>query len=318
MTLREKVRSNQGRLHGFSPSSENITFVSRVWDFAAKKIQSYGAEKQSNCLATDSARLHVAALGEVNKAIDKADPIALFGIATFAFFEVCDGSFGKWQRHLYGALSLLDVHCQSRAELDRLSDDIVGLKEVVANLVWFDTMGTIIRGSGSLIFRDWHREIIEDGFLGMVGCPPDTFELFVTLARDNNEPGSLDHAFQAINQILQLGSESTDKSQASNAWRCTASIAVLTIFGANSSRNCQEALSGAVDRVCAILSKMSTASKFYIHMAAAAYLAGINTTTQQQCDVVRAYWKNCQSTGMSLYLDAHTLCEQRWRLEGLC
>jgi hypothetical protein len=114
---------------------------------------------------------------ELNEALRRATPFAILGIVTFAVLGVIDGSFGDWQRHLYGAKSLLDCYCRIRADLDELSAVVIGLGEVIARLTWFDTMGAVVRWDTALIFDDWHRQLLLDGggFLDVVGCSPDTF-----------------------------------------------------------------------------------------------------------------------------------------------
>jgi hypothetical protein len=140
------------------------------------------------------------------------NPIALFGIATFAIFEVCCGSFGKWTRHLQGARSLLDLHCRNKPELDNLTQRIPGLGDVLAYLVWFDVTGALVRESG-LMFGDWHREILTAVFFDSVGCPHDTFGLFVRLAK-GDVGDDLDLCALAMDQVLALDSDSSDRSLA--------------------------------------------------------------------------------------------------------
>ncbi|CRG86330.1 hypothetical protein PISL3812_03335 [Talaromyces islandicus] len=315
----EQIKVAELQSGGSYLSPEAIDLVSRIWDFVRARMQGYvtvGSPEQSSM---DAVRFHVAALMGLAEAVDKAHPVALFGIATFAFFEVCDGSFGEWQRHLKGARSLLDIHCRSKADLDQLSRDISGLTHIVAHLVWFDTMGAIIRGSRGLIFDDWHRETLMDGFFASVGCPPDTFRLFVALTKTEATIGGLDLSFEAVDQLLHAepGDSSSVADLTAGAWRCTAAIAILSRIGEASSPSRQRALSSAVNQACRAIASIPPTSGIYIHLAATAYLAGINATHPQQCDIVRNYWRNCQASDFPHYPDGQARCEEKWRADGL-
>jgi Fungal Zn(2)-Cys(6) binuclear cluster domain/Fungal specific transcription factor domain len=312
----EQIKDADSQSRGGYLSQEAVDLVSRIWDFIRAKMKGHDDSTQKHLI--DSVHFHVEALMRLTEAIDKAHPIALFGIATFAFFEVCDGSFGEWQCHLNGARSLLDFHCRNKADLDRLSHEIIGINEILAHLVWFDTMGAIIRGSKGLIFDDWHRETLSDGFFASVGCPLDTFHLFVTLAKAGNNMTALDLSFEALDQLLLCGEpDSSDTALVENAWRCTAAIAILSQIGTAGSLSRRKALSTAVDKACRVISIIPPTSGIYIHLAATAYLAGIHATHPQQCDVVRSYWGNCRASDFPRYPDGQAKCEDKWRAEGL-
>lgn len=317
----EQIKHAGTQTRGGYLSPEAIELVSRIWDFIRAKMKGHGAatDDSTQKLSIDAVHFHVEALMRLTEAIDKAHPIALFGIATFAFFEVCDGSFGEWQCHLNGARSLLDFHCRNKADLDRLSYEIVGVNEIVAHLVWFDTMGAIIRGSKGLIFDDWHRETLSDEFFAGVGCPLDTFHLFVTLAKGGNSMmNALDLSFEALDQLLLCAEpSSSDSALVENAWRCTAAIAILSQIGNVGSLSRRKALSTAVDKACRVLAFIPPASGIYIHLAATAYLAGIHATHPRQCEVVRSYWRNCRVSDFPRYPDGQAKCEEKWRAEGL-
>ncbi|QKX57183.1 uncharacterized protein TRUGW13939_04291 [Talaromyces rugulosus] len=315
----EQIKVTEHQSNGSYLSPKAIDLVSRIWDFVRARMQGYvtvGSPEQSSM---DAVRFHVAALMELAEAVEEAHPVALFGIAAFAFFEVCDGSFGEWQRHLKGARSLLDIHCRSKADLDQLSRDISGLTHIVAHLVWFDTMGAIIRGSRGLIFDDWHRETLMDGFFARVGCPPDTFRLFVTLSNTEASLDGLNLSFEAVDQLLRAEPEANASvaDLTTGAWRCTAAIAILSRIGDANSPSRQRALSSAVDQACRAISSIPPTSGIYIHLAATAYLAGINATHAQQCEIVRNYWRNCQESDFPHYPDGQARCEEKWRADGL-
>ncbi|KAJ5692524.1 hypothetical protein N7462_001947 [Penicillium macrosclerotiorum] len=293
---------------------ETIELISRTLQFARLRLQ--GANED------DSIQSHVVALTNLSKVIGSAHPVALFGIATFAIFEVCCGPFGKWQRHLHGARSLLDLHCQTKAELDSLTQRIPGIADVLGYLVWFDVTGTLNRGDQALIFDDWHREILSPEFFNSVGCPPDSFDLFVHLAKGGTDLEPIDLSSRAMAQILHLSTnDSTDRGLACIVFRGSAAIEAFARVGENSlsptPSTYANVISLMVDKVCDAIASIPTSSRFYVHLATPAYLTGMYATRSPQCEVVRAYWQNCQMCDFPRYPDGQELCEQKWRSEGI-
>lgn len=292
---------------------ETIELISKTLSYARLRLQ--GANDD------DAIQSHLVALTNLSKVIDSAHPIALFGIGTFAMFEVCCGSFGNWQCHLHGARSLLDLHCTNKVELDSLTARIPGLADVLAYLVWFDVTGTLNRGDNNLIFDNWHREILTQDFLGWVGCPPDTFELFVDLAKGAHNLNPVDLSARAMQQVLRINaSSSTDSSLADVAYRGSAAMVCFVRAGEGSvsTRSIHaDVISSLVDKVCDAISRMPTSSRFYVHLATSAYLTGMHASTGLQCDVVRGYWRNCQLCDFPRYPDGQEQCERKWREKGV-
>jgi hypothetical protein len=301
-------------------SAEALRLINRISDFTPYCCPDPTHESIASQGSIASVQHHLAALNSLIQALDTANPVAFLGIAAFAFFEVCHGSFGEWQRHLHGARSLLDYHCRTRSELDRLSEEVIGLTEIVAHLVWFDALGAIIRGTTGLIFDDWHRQTLSPSFFSGVGCPAETFNFLVEVARVGTVADPLALCFQAIDQLCRLDSDPTDQGQAVNAYRCAAAIALLTRIEVGEETMAalrQAALASAVDRVCRIIASIPTSSRFYMHLAVTAYLAGTNATTVDECSIVRTYWQNCQITDFPHYPDGLARCEEKWKVKGL-
>lgn len=296
---------------------EGIQLISRTLSFARSRVQDASNK--------ESLQSHLVALTNLSQVIQSAHPIALFGIATFAMFEVCCGSFGNWHCHLQGARSLLDLHCQHKADLDDLCGEISGLADVLAYLVWFDVTGALVRES-PLIFEDWHRETLSAGFFGSVGCPADTFDLFVYLAkhRDSNGIRAMDLSARALAQILQLNAgDTTDRNLATTVYRGAAAImafsrARMATGGdpSGSTYHCN-VVSSMVDRACHAIAEIPSTSRFYVHLATPAYLIGMSASTARQCEIIRGYWRNCQSCEFPRYPDAEAQCERRWRICGV-
>ncbi|KAL7929737.1 hypothetical protein V8C35DRAFT_324878 [Trichoderma chlorosporum] len=303
-------------------SVEALRLISRLRDFVQARIDGHPARASAGAgdlwESEAMARYRLDALMSLKDTLKATNPFAFIGIAAFAFFEVCDSGFGDWQRHLYGAKSLLDYHCKSLAELDSLSQKVTGLGEMVVRLVWFDTTGCIIRGTTDLIFESWHRDLLTESFFRTVGCPADTFELFTRVASGEVASNPSNCSILAMEQLLKLGQGMTDWDRSADAYRCAGVIAVLTQVRQEPSAVSKAAtISLAVDRTCQIIAVTSSSSQFYIHMAVPVYLAGINASSMKQCDVIRAYWHNCNHAGVRRYPDALARCEDRWRMKKL-
>ncbi|KAJ5780537.1 hypothetical protein N7457_005697 [Penicillium paradoxum] len=305
-TFYQQIHSNNHDI-----PEEGVQLISRTLSFARSRI-----EDGNN---RESIQSHLVALANLNQVIESAHPIALFGIATFAMFEVCCGSFGNWHCHLQGARSLLDLHCHHKANLDDLCNEIFGLADVLAYLVWFDVTGALVR-SDPLIFDDWHREILSASFLDSVGCPADTFDLFVHLGKHSDING-IDLSARAMAQMLKIGTGSTDRSLAATVFRGTAAIMAFSRAGAvgdpATSLYHSNVLSAMVDRTCEAIAEVSSTSRFYVHLATPAYLTGMCASTARQCEIIRTYWRNCQSCEFPRYPDAEAQCERRWRSCGV-
>ena len=294
-----------------------------------------------NSLGNDNSEFYkLAALASLSETLQTASPVAFLGITVFAFLEVVsDAPFGQWQRHLRGARSLLDYHCRDREEFSSLSCRVTGLTEMVVYLAWWDTIGTIIRRlSGSysdddneLIFLDWHRDVIDDDFFGVVGCPAETFQLFVMLAKSSSSSdeitGSKSKAneyIQIMGQLLAIGSDASEQGRCRDAWKCVAAIAVISLQSPDSESQIDQdedvrraTIDIAVDRICKVLDSTCPASRLYIHMATAAFIAGINATSSRHCEVLRTYWHGCQVGEHPRYWEAFVECERRWRSKGI-
>lgn len=294
---------------------EAIQLISRTLSFARSRLD--GADNK------DALQFHLVALSNLSKVIESANPIALFGIATFAMFEVCCGSFGHWQRHLQGARSLLDLHCRDKADLDALTGRIPGLADVLAYLLWFDVTGALVRGD-KLIFEDWHRGILSSPFFESVGCPSDTFELFVKLVKGDGNLDMLDLSARAMDQTLRIdSSDSSDGGLVAMVYRCAGSIEAFSRAATSDNEGSGSDMHGRViaslvDKVCDAITRIPPISRFYVHLATPAFLACMHVCHPGQCEVLRVYWRNCRLCEFPRYPDAEEQCERRWRCRLLC
>ncbi|KAJ5334884.1 hypothetical protein N7452_007287 [Penicillium brevicompactum] len=305
-TFYQQIRSSSQGI-----PEEGIQLISRTLSFARSRIED-ADNKQS-------IQSHLVALTNLSQVIESAHPIALFGIATFAMFEVCCGSFGNWHCHLQGARSLLDLHCQHKSAFDELCGEISGLADVLAYLVWFDVTGALVRDS-PLIFDDWHRETLGVEFFDSVGCPSDTFELFVYLAkhRNDNSINAMDLSSRAMAQVMGFDAGVSDCSLAATVYRGAGAIMAfgraggLVDMNPSASNYHSSAVRSMVDRVCDAIAKIPSTSRFYVHLATPTYLTAMYGSTAKQREIIRDYWRNCQSCEFPRYPDAEAQCEKRW------
>ncbi|THC91893.1 hypothetical protein EYZ11_008645 [Aspergillus tanneri] len=295
---------------------EAIQLVARTLEFARSRIHGAKQGGMADAFSLSSIQRQMAVLMGLEQVVESAHPLALFGIATFAIFEVCSGPFGRWHCHLHGARSLLDLHCHNRVCLESLGRKISGLVDVLGYMLWFDVTGALVQGS-PLIFDDWHRETLQTSFLDSVGCPLETFELFVHLAQSKcRNVDVVDLSWRAMEQTLQVQSSDwkSDQGLAAVVYRYTAVILTFsrmqTVSGTVRS---SQVLSSIVDRVCDAVVQMNPQSKFYVHLASPVYLTGMHARTKAQCAVVRSYWRNCRLGDFPRYPDGQEQCERIWR-----
>ncbi|KAG6038962.1 hypothetical protein E4U41_003417 [Claviceps citrina] len=306
--------------HGRHISAEAVRLIAQLHDLMKARIEcrSGGVPLASGRVAEsiDTTRHRLATLVGLNEALEAANPFALLCIAGFAVLEVCDSPFGEWQRHLRGAKSLLDVHCPDFRSLKRLSRIVTGLGEVVARLVWFDTLGAIARGSQGLIFDDWHRQTVDPALFHVVGCSPDTFALFNWVADGRVASDAMSSCIMALEQLTKMDAGESAWMLSCHVNRCASAIAVLAQLDPKI-QCAQGALASAVDRACSLIAAMSPSSMYYIHVAVAAYLAGMHASSVRHCEIIRAYWLRCNCAGARRYPDGLAKCEDRWRSNGL-
>ncbi|CAH0052444.1 unnamed protein product [Clonostachys solani] len=300
-------------------SSETIDLVTTVCDFV-QTLSSANDFLNNDCPESVEAAAHqLTLLVCLNKALQTANPFAILGIAAFAVFEVCNGPFGQWQHHIRGAKSLLDHHCRSRDDLNKLSKSIPGLIDVVARLAWFDLCGTLTKTDGStLILDDWHHNVFDDDFFRMVGCPADCYRVLHDITKGAALSNPLGISIQVINQLSKVGLDNSDYSHCADTHRCAAAIAAITRLKDGDAEPFKgQTLVSAVDRLCLVLDSSSESNPYTVFMSLPAYLAGMEAATPQHCNTLRRYWKNCTLAGVHRYPGALEGCEAVWREKGL-
>ncbi|CAK7265152.1 hypothetical protein SEPCBS57363_001435 [Sporothrix epigloea] len=185
-----------------------------------------------------------------------------------------------------------------------------------------------------LIFDDWHRQVLlDDEFFATVGVSADACALYVDVAKARLAQHSTRACLRATEQLLRVAAAPglSDWELAVNVNRCAAAVALLQQarrarrvspnYEANTSPEENLAwkvtLAAAVDKLCAALAATPASSRFYIHLAVGAYVAGMQVRTQEHCAVIRQYWRNCNVRGISRYPGGLARCEEHWRRIGL-
>lgn len=210
---------------------------------------------------------------------------------------------------------MLNIHCSEKTELDSLTERVPGLADVLAYLLWFDVTGALVQGGG-LIFEDWHREVLSTSFFESVGCPADTFGLFVDLVKGDLDQNVLGLCSKAIEQVLQIdGGESSDRSLAATVYRCAGSIEAFTRARnhAGNEEDLHASMTASmVSKMCDAITRIPTTSRFYVHLATPAFLSAVHVTSAEHREVLRGYWRNCRLCEFPRYPDAEQQCERRW------
>ncbi|CAK7201356.1 hypothetical protein SEUCBS139899_004060 [Sporothrix eucalyptigena] len=182
-----------------------------------------------------------------------------------------------------------------------------------------------------LIFDDWHRQVLlDDEFFATVGVPADTCALYVDVAKARLVRRPVQACLRATEQLLHVasGPELSDWDLSANVNRCAAALAILKQAqrarqDSSDDESVEEDMSwesttaAAVDKLCAALAATPASSRFYIHLAVGAYVAGMQARTREQCAVIRQYWQNCNVCGISRYPGSLAQCEEHWRRIGL-
>lgn len=135
----------------------------------------------------------------------------------------------------------------------------------------------------------------------------DTYNLFVRVAKGEVDIDPLNNCLKAMEQLSRLGAGYSDWDQCANAFRCAAAIAVLSrIHDTTVEISRQATLVSAVTRLCQVIASIPSSSPFYVHLGVPAYLAGINATDIQQCDIVHNYLamlQTCRRSPICRWLD---------------
>lgn len=274
-----------------------------VWQLVWRRTS--GHQHSDDSIDMDSLRLHIAALRGINHATENGDIFAVFGIVTFAFLDVYEGSFGDWQQHLRGARALLDLHCPDRDRLIAAYGQVPGLSQAVSLLVWYDIMGTFLRRHGSTTFEDWHRAGMDDEFFRLVHCPKDTFELYILIIQARQE-GTSDNLHLLTMQQLLLCTKDPQPAQdgldmLESAWRYAAVMAATELSKSHQAPGFADTMNVLADKICTTVKAIPPGSGRYHHLACAVSVLGFNAKHSSHLEVVDTYWATCRSLTSPIY-----------------
>jgi hypothetical protein len=293
-----------------------------VWAFAWKRISSrMNGSNNHFSVATvpkvpddglNQDLLYTQALQGLKRSVESGDILALFGIAVFAFLDVREGPFGYWSRHLRGARALLDVHCKNWGELSNLYQVTPGLKQAISLLNWYDVMGAIIHKDRKLVFDDFHRVEIDPVLFDLVGCPQDTYFVYVRIAEGYMATLSHEIYHVSLSQLLQLSNHTTDERLLlQDAWRYASILVALEALYPDVESEQGNSSTLIADRVCDIVERIQPKSAAYIHLPVAVYFVGIHASTEKHHRVVSQFWGYFDSHPNPSYPNAQAICNDR-------
>ncbi|CAN6602182.1 hypothetical protein TRVA0_002S00782 [Trichomonascus vanleenenianus] len=294
--------------------------LSTIWKFVSSFLNSSSntADPGYN-FEYRSLQLKAAAIEELKQFINDGIIEAVFAILAFTYFDVCQGTFGGWDRHLMGARSLLDIHCPDAVQLYRKEVENPGLRHALTLLNWYDVMGAVAAGNRPLIFEDWHREIMEPPFFTLVGCPRETFFVFAEAAKKNtlSETDRLSGPlWKSLSEVLKIPikRDISYENHASNCWQYASLLFSISPPGhASTNPELNQTIQTLVVNICTSLSCIPQDSAFSQHLAICVYLAGLHARNVIHREMIARYWTYWRSVKFPLYPDALEKCQEQWR-----
>lgn len=292
--------------HSHSNISASSQILASLWHF----VVSIFANANGKNKPSDTDFLWTNALSELKRYLSTGSIEAIFQIMTFTYLDVCQGSFGQWHQHLYGARVLLDLHCSNPSELQMLYSQTPGLRHALTLLCWYDVMGTFASPNRRLIFEPWHRDTMDPSFFECVGCPPATFAGISRMLHDPDSHTLID-AVSSLLVYSNIGGIESDQ-RASTLWQYAYLLVSIDQKEPDSSSKFQS-IHSLVDKICRVLDELSLNSPIAQHVAVIAYIAGIHAQNQCHQLILRKYWHHWLQVPFPLYPDALTKCEQIWQ-----
>lgn len=296
---------------------ERSEILRNIWKFVSSFLEHEETSPEED-RDLQALQLKTTAIKELQTFISEGVIEAIFSILAFTYFDVCQGSFGNWHRHLYGARSVLDIHCKNKMELLVAFDNTPGLRHAVTLLNWYDVMGVVASEDRPFIFEDWHREVIEDKFFLLVGCPKRIFYIFPQLFKD--EAFRIRWFFQALQLVLEMPSFAANQqtsdavnavSHTEYAWKyaCLLIAYEQTYYPTTSDTIIQN----LVRKICELINLIPLNSALSQHLAVIVFMAGMRAIHLSDRIIVKQYWQFWKSAKLAHYADALNRCEHRWR-----
>lgn len=292
------------------PDDEYTGFFD-VWAFAWERISSrMNGGSLSDGLDHDL--LYSNALQGLKRSVESGDILAVFGITVFAFLDVREGPFGYWSRHLRGARALLDVHCQDWGQLSMLYQSTPGLKQAISLLNWYDVMGAIIHKDRRLVFADFHRVELDPALFELVGCPRETFFVYVRIAEGFMSELSHETYHSSLAQLLQLAhSTSDERLLLQDAWRYASILVALEELYPDAENEAGNTSTVISDKICDIVEMIQPSSAVYLHLPVAVYFVGIHAATERHHTVAERFWGYFDANPIPSYPNAQAMSDAR-------
>jgi hypothetical protein len=294
-----------------STPDEEYTGFFDVWAFAWERISSrMNGGSLSDGLDHDL--LYSNALQGLKRSVESGDILAFFGITVFAFLDVREGPFGYWSRHLRGARALLDVHCQNWGQLSNLYQSTPGLKQALSLLNWYDVMGAIIHKDRRLVFADFHRVEIDPALFDLVGCPRETFFVYVRIAEGFMSDLSHETYHTTLGQLLQLShSHNDERLLLQDAWRYASILVGLEELYPDAGSEAGNTSTMIADKICDIVELIQPSSAAYLHLPVAVFFVGIHAATERHHAVAGRFWGYFDANPIPSYPNAQAMCDAR-------
>ncbi|ANB13459.1 hypothetical protein AWJ20_1750 [Sugiyamaella lignohabitans] len=281
--------------------------LSTIWKFVSSCLDY--TNKNNPDAELNTLQIRANAIEELQTFINNGVIEAIFSILAFTYFDVCQGSFGNWHRHLQGARSLLDLHCTNKQELLELFTNTPGLQHAVTLLNWYDVTGVIATQDRPFIFESWHREAIDDKFFSLVGCPRNIFRLIPEIYKDSR---SLPEAVSmALNEVLLVDhAENSYIDRAGNAWKYASLL--MALERCPSTRSYSTSMETLREKVIESIAAIPFDTALSQHIAVIVYMTARKVSKDEHRDIIRRYWNFWSSERFPLYADALWQCEQWW------
>lgn len=296
---------------------EKSEILSTIWKFVTSFLEHQESPTGSDqTWELESLQLKTTAIRELQQFVNEGVIEAIFSILAFTYFDVCQGSFGNWHRHIYGARSVLDIHCTNKLQLERAFENTPGLRHAITLLNWYDVLGVVASEDRPFIFEDWHREVIEDKFFLLVGCPKRVFYIFPELFKE--QPLRIASCLRALQLVLAIpiNARHSDDSIAavknteySWIYACLL-IALEQTYGLPPT---DLSIRTLVEKICKLVQLIPLQSALSQHLAVIVFVAGIRALNQSDREIVKRYWLFWKSAKVPLYTDALQRCEDSWR-----
>merc|ERR1711964_263207 len=152
-------------------------------------------------------------------------------------------------------------------------------------------MGAIIHNDRRLVFDDFHRVEIDPTLFELVGCPRETFFVYVRIAEGHMSELSHETYHTSLAQLLQLSHSMHDETLLlQDAWRYASILVALEELYPDAETEAGNTSTVIADKICDLLELIQPRSAAYLHLPVAVYFVGIHAATERHHEVVSRFW----------------------------